>query len=703
MLLIGALVVPFTLSAAVEVFVAPTGRDSNPGSQAAPFASLEKARDALRFMRKEKGLSEGGATVWLRGGDYPRTNRFELTAEDAGSTEAPTTYRAWSSESVRLLGGQPLAAAWFSAVPRTSPVWDRLAPEAQGHVMQVDLAAHGITDFGVLRPRGYGLPDVPAALELFFDRTPMPLARWPDPGESDAHGSPGPTKLPLASSGATGTVSFTDSARIENGFAKVLAVRSETSFTYADDRPARWGRAKEVWFHGYWKYLWADDCRRALRIDPATRTVDLEGPLSYGLLPGRPFCALNLLEEITRPGEWVLDRSSGTLYFWPPAPLTGHEIEVSVLQEPLIVLNGTRHVTLQGLTLDMSRTELIRITGGEDNTVNGCALRNAGTYAARVTGLRNGLAGCEISDPGDGGVTLAGGDRLTLTSSGLFVRDCDIRRFSRWSWTYTPGVLLGGGSVGHTVAHNRIHDAPHSAVMMDWGNNHTIEFNEIFNVCSVTADAGAIYCGRDLASRGNVIRYNFIHDIGSPLGDCGVHGIYLDDGISGIRVEGNVLYRILDNAIQAGGGRDNVIVNNLMVKCGTGLAADARGIGWMMADSGSSNLWKDLQSLPYRGPVWSNAYPACAAIPADWATFSNAVWMVPRGSVFARNVGFHNRQWTTEVDHAFSYYAQITNNLPDVNPRFVDEAHLDLTLKSNSPALTLPGFVPIPFRQIGPR
>lgn len=786
-LVVGMIAVPQLSPATVEFFVAPAGRDTNPGSRAAPFASLEKARDALRVLRHEKGVPDGGATVWLRGGDYPRTNTFELTTEDSGTPASPVSYRAWPGESVRIHGGQALPAAWFAPVARTSPLWARLDPAAREQVRVADLAAHGVSDYGTLRPRGFGKSQVPAAFELFFDHEPLPLAQWPDAGENDGYQDPVPTQdtltlfgcpvpdvtgryvadgvqdgvksyrreepvagriyhlyrrtwshggkthtawflaaqasdypgmgapwwyvytpelnrmSPSDESRAGGTVTFQDPARLQYGFAYLQSAPTGTTFVCAGDRLARWTQAEDPWFHGYWQHLWADDFRRAGHIDAARRRITLDGPLSFGIEDGHPFRAVNLLEEITRPGEWYLDRRNGRLAVWPPARFGRRALEASMLESPLVFLHGARAVAFEGITFDLCRSDLVRIEGGEGNAIRRCTLRNAGMAAVRVGGRCNGVEGCTIRGTGEDGVVLAGGDRATLTPAGLYVRDCDIGHFARLSWTYKPGVLLAAGSVGLTVEHNRIHDAPHTAILMEWGNDHTVAFNEISNVCALTSDAGAIYCGRDLASRGNAIRYNFIHHISSPFRGFGVQGIYLDDGISGVEVRGNILYRIDDDGIQHGGGRDTRIVNNVIVACGVGLAADARGTGWMLANGGDRLMWDNLQALPYRGPVWSNAYPACAAIPADWATFTNQAWVAPRGSVFAGNIGFRNTRWTTEQDNAFSYYAAVTNNLADVDPRFVDEARLDLALRRDSPALALPGFADIPFGQIGPR
>jgi hypothetical protein len=72
---------------AAEFFVSPSGRDDQPGSDAKPFASLEKARDAVRGLRSN--FPDEAVTVWLMAGVHPRKTTFELTSADID-----TTYRA---------------------------------------------------------------------------------------------------------------------------------------------------------------------------------------------------------------------------------------------------------------------------------------------------------------------------------------------------------------------------------------------------------------------------------------------------------------------------------------------------------------------------------------------------------------------------------------------------------------------------------
>ena len=92
-----------------EFYVSPAGSDANPGTKGKPFASLERAREAVRTRRASQSATRQTITVWLRGGDHLRTNAFELTAADSGTADAPVAWRACKNERVRLLGGRVLA------------------------------------------------------------------------------------------------------------------------------------------------------------------------------------------------------------------------------------------------------------------------------------------------------------------------------------------------------------------------------------------------------------------------------------------------------------------------------------------------------------------------------------------------------------------------------------------------------------------
>ena len=150
---------------------APAG-DAGRGAGPPPRAEAARAR-----------LPREGVTVWLRGGDYHLHKTFTLTAED-DTSPAPVTYRAYRTRRCGWTAGRTVTG--WTAV--TDPaILARLDPAARGHVLQADLKAQGITDFGELTPRGFGRPGTPAALELFFNDAPMTLARWPNAGPVGGH------------------------------------------------------------------------------------------------------------------------------------------------------------------------------------------------------------------------------------------------------------------------------------------------------------------------------------------------------------------------------------------------------------------------------------------------------------------------------------------------------------------------------------
>ncbi len=156
----------FILSSAgakpMNFYVSPQGNDGwsgtlsspNRGRTDGPFATLERARDAIRYLKRQGKLPEGGVTVWLRGGIYFRQNPFTLTAEDSGTAASPITYSAYRNEKVRIVGGKSVGG-WKPVSEEA--VLRRLPPEARGKVVYVDLKRQGITDFGQMRRRGFGL------------------------------------------------------------------------------------------------------------------------------------------------------------------------------------------------------------------------------------------------------------------------------------------------------------------------------------------------------------------------------------------------------------------------------------------------------------------------------------------------------------------------------------------------------------------
>lgn len=80
---------------------------------------------------------------------------LELGQQDSGTADHGVTYMRYPGEEVRVVGARELKPEWFTPVVASSPVWGRIDPLARGRLMQADLPAHGISEFGKLNKRGF--------------------------------------------------------------------------------------------------------------------------------------------------------------------------------------------------------------------------------------------------------------------------------------------------------------------------------------------------------------------------------------------------------------------------------------------------------------------------------------------------------------------------------------------------------------------
>ncbi len=666
LLFTGCLILSSLNVTATEFHVAPDGNDTDPGTETQPFATLEKARDAIR---KTPDKSDNPLLVKIHAGEYLLNKPLTFSREDSGTTRSTVIFQGPASGEARLTGAIPVPASQFKKLTPTEPCWDKLDPAARENILICNLRETGISNYGAVNPAGFGSLE-PAPLELFFNDTPMTLARWPNQGFAFSQGTPPKS--------------------------------SGQSFLYEGDRPTRWMGSKTLMLHGYFGKPWADETVIGFAINPDAHTLSVEPRPRYGFGKNLPYYAFNLIEELDAPGEWFLDRPSGALYFWPPSSLENARVRVSVLQLPLIEVKDASHLVFENLILEANRTDGVVIRNSSNIRISNCRVRNVGLYGIRIEGGRdNGVNGCEIDGCGAGGVLLSGGDRATLKPSSHTVENCDIQDFSRRVRTYTPAVDLVG--VGQIVRNNHIHQAPHFAIRYR-GNDHLIEYNDIHDVCQEVSDAGALYAGRDWGSHGNIVRFNFIHDVRSAVYESAeVHGVYLDDCDSGHLVFGNLFYRIQGMAVLIGGGRDNRIENNIFVECKSAVHIDQRGSklitpggnpGWT-----STDLLAKIEQYHYTQPPWSVQYPKLAAILKDGLEEAKRPW----GNEVLRNLGYQVPRWTHDLGNGYetSTYLIQQDNLPNADPLFVNPDLGDYRLRPESPALTIPGFQTIPFEKIG--
>jgi hypothetical protein len=338
--------------------------------------------------------------------------------------------------------------------------------------------------------------------------------------------------------------------------------------------------------------------------------------------------------------------------------------------------------------VEAGRGSAFVVKGGTNVRVVACTIRNMGNWAVKVYGgTRHGVVGCDVYQTGQGGVHLEGGDRKTLTPAGHYADNNHIHHTARWDPVYQQGITVFG--VGNRATHNLIENVPHIAIGFT-GNEQTIEYNEIHSSVFQSNDAGAIYTSppnETWSMRGHKIRYNYLHNI-HGFQNKGCIGVYLDDCFSSADISGNIFYDVA-TAILIGGGRDNIMANNLFLNCGRAFSIDARGLGW--AKGVGDFATKELIELNYKQPPWSTKYPELLNILEDEP-------LAPKGNVMARNICWGGPWGRTQREA--EPLVTFEDNLIDVDPRFAGNPPADFRLADDSPAHEI-GFQPIPFDKIG--
>lgn len=568
-------------------------------------ALLEEAFTLIQSPEWQRGVRGRYAKVHLHlaGGTYRLLGPLSLRWGEGETRDVPLDVTGSGARTV--LSGAAAVTHWSPA--NMGEAVPRIPLSARSHVRVADVSALGLDLSSSAPPRGFGLPIRPTLTEVFYRNAPQPLAAWPNRG-------------------------YGRILRLEG-----LPAADKTRFAVAGRAVREWQDESDLQAFGYWFWDWAAQTYLVAGRDPAANAMTLASPGSpYGIRDGQRVRVENALAELDMAGEWYLDRSREKLYFWPPDTLNDGEVEISIA-ETLLNIELSRGVTVRDMVIEKTRGDAVTVKQSRDVVLERLTIRDTGNRALVVVeGALCGLRNSVVEDTGEGGVLLSGGDRRTLEPAGHFASGNVIRRFSRLVKTYRPSVEIAG--VGQSIEGNTISDAPHTAIIFR-GNDHRIVGNEIFNVVAETSDAGAIYTGRDFTARGTVIDNNFLHDIGPNDPKREVKGIYLDDQASGIAIRRNIFVRV-QQPVFVGGGRDNVIEENLFYESSPAIHLDARGMTSQRRATLNplGELQSGLDAVPYRGKKFAERYRNLAKIRED--DLGAPKYSIARGNVAVKGIAY---------------------------------------------------------------
>ncbi|MBX7254915.1 MAG: right-handed parallel beta-helix repeat-containing protein [Candidatus Hydrogenedentes bacterium] len=664
------------LSEAETFYLSPSGNDANPGTEAAPFATLEKARDAARTA---KSSAKDGVSVVIAGGVYTLDKPVVFTPEDSGTAERPVKYVAKEGEQPVFRGG------------RTITGWKR----AEGDLWTVEI------------------PEVKAGTwyfrQLFVNGERRPRTKLPQDGYYTIAGGGTPPKRSFKfNAGEINpawknlndveviVLQFWTEARLR--IASIDTATNMVVFTGDAFRPLDWNKG---WY--------VENVREALNTPGQWYLDRATGVLTYWAKPGEDLEKVEVVAPVSRYwmrfegdaangafvdhltfeglhfeySDWRLDDTLG--YSYPQAAIDEHP------NEPLF--QGWP----EGDSIPQSQIEVpagIFASGARNTAFMQCEFAHTGAWAMDwQTGCKDiAVSRSHFYDLGAGGIRV-GSPKIApsdaLETSRVTIEDCRIHDGVR-VYQGAPAIWIGQSS-DNTVAHNEIYGPFEWAISVGWNWGYTppnrardnkVEFNHVHDLGdSPLGTHGAIYSLG--VQPGTVIRNNHIHDIRG-----GGSGIVLDNASVGVLVEDNVVHHCSYSSFMSNfNDLGNMVFNNVFAMA---TKDQLHRIGDVPADRtkihqtgvffhnifywDTGTLFESKDWVDYNIIMENNLYFDATGAPVTFCSFSFDEWK-------AKGLDQHSLV---------------------ADPLFVNPAGGDFSLKPESPAFQL-GHKAIDMRNVGPR
>jgi hypothetical protein len=573
---------------ATEYYVNPSGNDTwsgmlkqaNSNNTDGPFKTLSRAKQVVRSLKKANQLKDK-VNVNIATGTYYLSQSLSFDLTDSGLLGKEIVWQGEPGSNVVISGGIPLPCT-----KQTNGTWE----------CPVDQAPAAITFFDIQRVKGNS-----PRFELFVNDQKMVLARWPDKGW--AH-----VKAPISST---------------------------TQFSALQTLPTLTGDIKSAQIHTFAGNDWFDQIIGISAVNTASNSITLSSASTYPFEAGRRFYIQNIQSALDAPSEWMYNATNKKITFIAPIGVVPQQVNISSLPT-LITTVGANYLSFQNLSFEHSTATAINVKNSNDMRLDHLNINNVGGIGLAVDNGNNiQITNSDIENTGSSGITITGGDRNTLKSSGNIINNNHVHSFGTTLMTL-PGIVASG--VGMQISHNLIEEGPGIGIRVS-GNDNLIEKNELYHLCLQSWDCGAFYSGRDWTYRGNVFRYNYIHDIigyglaGVDLinktakytSPSGARGVYLDDAVSGFEIASNIIDNAGDYSVQIGGGRDNKIHDNFINTTHNAIYIDNRWDTFNWA-----TMQANLNAVPYKSAVWANKYPELVA------PMNNYKW--PEGNHIERNI-----------------------------------------------------------------
>jgi hypothetical protein len=387
-------------------------------------------------------------------------------------------------------------------------------------------------------------------------------------------------------------------------------------------------------------------------IDPNAMTVTLKAQPNSGLLGKGRYLFSNVFDELDRPGEYYIDKSTGLLYLYPTKNMASATVKISRLEEPyMFSLSGASYITFSGLTAELTKGSVMSIIGGSNCSVEDNTFKNFGLNGVRVgdgalstydflrsygnadyeanldiiTAAENGfdhsIRGCTFLNTGYTAATIASGNVAYRESGGMVFEGNVVMHSGLIGSCYFSGLTVNG--CGITIKNNAFFYCRGQAVS-GWVVDTEVLYNEFCDSpCEMAEDTGTLYFNYMSLNDGVKVRYNYFHDVsviqssgyGYPLRGAGA---YYDNHLAFKDFSYNVVYNAPYSSMFIEHYLPATSVGNIIIDVVN--SADSIPVEWMRDDyngeTGKDFLEANEYSLGlyfksglYKNDLWRKNYP----------------------------------------------------------------------------------------------
>lgn len=541
---------------AKDIYVSPAGNDSNEGSKKLPLKSISAAQKLAVVLLESGGEAE--VIVWLAGGTYPISEPLTFKPIGSGSENTSLLFKAQKGESPVISGGAEITG--WSKNPEG--FWEAPLPD--------------------------GIKEIENIRELFISGKRAIRARFPNEGY-----------LHVKKSGEDRRTNFF----FEKGDFPI---------------PQNLNGLELVFLHD-----WSISRIGIKEIDAANNqlfTVDSIGAKSPAFFtidnwePNPRYFLENAREFLDAEYEWIFLKDHQKFMLKLPEGANPSDFQMTVpFSEGLISIIGAenqsvKNIHFEGIAFQFSKWEIpekgycgvqachfdprpssdgwavvpaaISSVWAEDISFTGCSFKNFGGSGIWFgTGSKN----CKIIDS----------ELFDISGNGIMIGEGQDRLVNGepW-WKSAPGQVALGNSIENskisqvgaqfygavgiwcgltaetTIKNNEIFDLPYSGISVGWmwspvptpARQNNISGNHIYDIMNILSDGGGIYMLG--LQPGSKILENRIHDVEVNAGKAESNGMFLDEGITDVVVERNLVYNIAKSPLRFHRATFNLVKEN---------------------------------------------------------------------------------------------------------------------------------------------